>query len=227
MKMSQVIVFDFDGTLVDTKRAYIEMMGRAFDKFNLKIKSEDVAKTLVPTIRGTIERLLMRTKRYEAQLVSSLEEETIELLSSLWVQHLKVDDDIIELLEKLRENNCKLYLASNSHSSFVLPALKKLKLKQYFVEIITLDSGLESKRDMLVAVAHNSGIKVQDLTYIGDTIMDVELADSLGCKLIVLLTPRSWDFDKKRQLKKAASGCEKIRIVNGIQGAEKELLGSY
>lgn len=223
--MAQIIVFDFDGTLVDTKRAYVEMMAQAFAKFNIKIKSEEVARTLVPTIKGTIERLLMRYKDYQAQMVHKLELTTIELLSSRWIEHVKIDSSIIELLDALSENDNTLYLASNSHSSFVLPTVKKFKLKKYFKDIVTLDSGYKSKSDMLKALAKKSKRPVRELRYIGDTIMDVEMAEELGCELIILLTPSSWDYDKKRKLIKAAAGKPRVRVVKNIKDAETALLG--
>jgi phosphoglycolate phosphatase-like HAD superfamily hydrolase len=122
------------------------------------------------------------------------------------VGHLQISEETVALLDKLKGNGYELYLASNSHSSFVIPALTRLGLNEYFHEIITLDSGYEGKADMLKAIASVNGRSITDLTYIADTLTDVKLADSLVCDLIVLLQPSSWDYDKKVLLVNAASG---------------------
>ncbi|UCH88114.1 MAG: HAD family hydrolase [Thermoplasmata archaeon] len=224
MAKAKVIVFDFDGTLVDTRAAYVEMLGRAFDRFGIRVRSAEVSRTLVPTIKGTIERLLMRTKRYEAQLVHKLEHETIELLGTRWVKNVVVKKDMIELLAKLNEKGSTVYLASNSHSSFVLPALKKFDLEQYFREVITLDSGYNGKHEMLTDISQRSGCALKSLVYVGDTRMDIEMAEELGCRLVLLITKSSWDFDKKSQLVEAAKGKKNVKVAFGLKEAEELLV---
>jgi phosphoglycolate phosphatase-like HAD superfamily hydrolase len=225
--MDRVIVFDFDGTLVDSRSAYVEMLTTAFKRYVPAVRTEEVAKNLIPTIKGTIEQLLMRYKRYNAKLVHQLEDTTIDLLSTRWLEYLKVTDDIVRLLDKLNNNGSTLYLASNSHSSFVLPAVEKFDLAKYFEDIITLDSAYKSKGEMLQGIVDKNSCAMESMTYIADTLLDIKIADELGCKLILLLTPSSWDYHKKRQLVKAANSKPIIKIAEGIPEAEELLLNGY
>jgi phosphoglycolate phosphatase-like HAD superfamily hydrolase len=223
--MTRPIAFDFDGTIMNTKSAYVEMLVQAFENHGVDITREEVSNALVPSIKGTIEWLLARHKRSESKLAEKLETSTITLLSTQWMENISPTDKINELLDIFFDNDIELYIVSNSHSSFVLPALAKFKLGKYFRDVITLDSGFNDKIDMLEALAKRTGLHITELLYIADTMMDIEVAEKLGCELMVLLTPSSWDYDKRIQLALAVDGNKQISIVNNVHEAQNLLFG--
>jgi len=217
------IIFDFDGTLVDTRATYVEMMHVAFEKESIEISEEDISANLVPSISTTIELLLDGMDKNDEKLVKKLENSVIALLSSGWMDHIGLNKNIKSLLDSLYDEGHELYLVSNSHSSFVLPALAKFGLGKYFREVLTLDSDYNDKVDMILGLAVKIGELVIDITYIADTLMDVEFADEVGCKFLLLITPSSWDFNRRSELVRSVIGKPKMRVVDGVQNAIKAL----
>lgn len=221
--VTKKIVFDFDGTLVDTKMAYCQAMASAFAEKDIEIAPEEVMEFLFPSIAGTIAEILSAMNLYQRKLVLELEQETIDTLSAAWFGNVNITDGIIELLDDLKNNGSELYLVSNSHSSFVLPALTEFQLGEYFNNIVTLDTGYKDKSESLEYVAHNAGCMVGELVYIADTMMDAQIAVDLGLPLIVLITEGSWDYDRKDELKEALKGRNRIDVVSKVADVKKIL----
>ena len=217
------ILFDFDGTIMDTRSAYVLMIVEAFNKANIPTTPEEVSRQLIPSIKGTIRKLLVDLDMEDDKLVKKLESSTITLISSEWMDLIKLNKNIKELLDSLYDDGHDLYLVSNSHSSFVLPAIAKFGLGKYFREILTLDSGNIDKIDMILELAVKLGELVIDITYIGDSLMDVTLAEEVGCKFLLLITPGSWDFDKREELVKSVIGKNNMRVADGVQNAKAAL----
>jgi phosphoglycolate phosphatase-like HAD superfamily hydrolase len=222
--MGRTIVFDFDGTVMDTKIAYVNSIAKAFEGMQINITSEEISYTLFPSIRGTIERILAQNNRPEAYVAATVERRTIDILSNNWQNYVKVTQGMPELLEALNGNGFKMCIASNSHSSFVNPALSIFELEKYFCEILTLDTGTGDKSQSMKVLAKKLGLKPSELIYIGDTIMDIELATTLKCKLFLLLSPSSWDYPNKEQAINAAIGKSRVKICEDVEELEKQLL---
>lgn len=224
--MKRAIVFDFDGTLMDTREVYIEMIHMAFDNYGISIAKKEISEALIPSIRETIKNLLTQNSIFEEKLVKKLEQTTIDLLSSQWTDHISPVNEIKNLLDLLFDNGNELYIVSNSHSSFVLPALAVYKLGKYFREVITLDSGYEDKMQALEELANKLDINVSDIIYIGDTIMDVELSEKMGFDLLLLITKSSWDYERRDELVNVSLSNPQVRIANGVKNAINALTES-
>jgi phosphoglycolate phosphatase-like HAD superfamily hydrolase len=190
----------------------------------LSVTAEDIYKYLVPSISITIEHILTAKFTYDVELVKKIENSTITLLSSEWMDRITINNGIIELLDGLLKAGNELHIVSNSHSSFFLPAIAKNKLGKYFQEIITLDTGYTDKGEMLQGLARTTGKNISNIMYIGDTMMDLELGLSVGCMVVILITRSSWDYEKSQDIAKAAIGKEQVRIIDGVQNAKIALL---
>jgi phosphoglycolate phosphatase-like HAD superfamily hydrolase len=224
--LTKKIVFDFDGTLVDTKVAYCQAMASAFAEKDIEISPEEVSEFLFPNITGTIAEILTAMGRFQRDLLAELVQETIDTLSAAWFGNVKLVDGIMDLLDELKSNGSELYLVSNSHSSFVLPALTEFQLGEYFNNVVTLDTGYNDKSESLRYVAHNAGCMVGELVYVADTMMDAQIADEMGLPLIVLMTESSWDYERKDELKEALKGRNRIDIAKNLKDVKK-ILNKY
>jgi len=220
------LVFDFDGTLVDTRGAYCQAMAEAFNQKDIDLAPEEIAEFLFPSIRGTIADILRAMERFNRQLVLDLEKDTIDSLSALWFGNVQPIKGMPELLNELRDTGSQLYLVSNSHSSFVLAALTDFQLGECFNNIVTLDSGHRDKSESLEYIAHNASCLVAELVYVADTIMDAHISNELGLPLIILLTKCSWDYDRKDEFPEAIAGMKRVDIAPSVKDA-KMLLMKY
>ncbi len=198
--MTNNIVFDFDGVLIDSKRMYVELIRKSLLEFGLSISFEDISDKLIPLITGTIERILPVDTKTRDIMLNQIVERVIELTSLEGLNYISLCNDADNTLEHLKGNNYNLFLLSNSHSTFINKVLTHYNLNQYFDEIITLDSGFTSKDEALNHILIMENIAPGNLVYVGDTRADVTLATNVGCKIVIILNEISWDFHKRQEI---------------------------
>lgn len=188
-----VIVFDFDGVLIDSKRMYVELIHLALNENGVKIPYKEIDKKLIPSIKATIENVTPKNIKDRTNVKISAEKRVIGITSTEGLEYIKLNKDAINTLVELKKDN-RIFLLSNSHSSFINKALNKFNLKQYFKEIITLDSGFMSKNDALRYISKLENVDISDVIYVGDTKEDIKIATEVGCKIIVIFSKISWDY---------------------------------
>lgn len=188
-----ILVFDFDGVIIDSKKMYVELIKKALEEKRVKILIGEIDEKLIPSIKGTIEKVLPDKIENRERVINKTEKRVIELTSAKGLNYVELSKHAINTLEALKKNN-KIFLLSNSHSGFINKVLNKFNLNHFFDDIITLDSVFSSKDKALRHISKIENIKISDIFYIGDTREDIKLARNVGCKIIIVFNSISWDF---------------------------------
>lgn len=200
IEMVKNIVFDFDGVLVNSKRMYVELIKKALEENGLKVSFKKINEKLIPSIKGTIEKVLPKNIANREKVIKKMERRVIELTSTEGLGYISLCDGAVTTLKNLKEKDNMIFLLSNSHSSFINKALGSFGLNLYFDEVITLDSGFQSKDDALRYLSKMENVTPADIVYIGDTENDVKLARRTGCKIVIIFNGISWDFPNKQKI---------------------------
>jgi phosphoglycolate phosphatase len=172
------VVFDLDGTLVESHIDY-EKMGEKIRnllyEMGMKTQIEDRRKAY-SIIRGGSETLL------EYGLPKEKLEETLVRLDGVMnsieleaLPHMLLKPNAVKTLTKLKENNYKLGIATRSHGEYALKALDKFNIASYFDGIIGRDETPYPKPDPrhLLAIIKLIETKPEETLYIGDTTTDL------------------------------------------------------
>ena len=147
-----ILVFDFDGVIIDSKRMYVEFIKNALNENGIKIPYNQLEKKLIPSIKKTIENVILEKIENKEKIVEKTEKRVIELTSTKGLDYIKLVKDAKSTLKNLSKNN-KIFILSNSHSLFINKVLNSFNLEKYFNEIITLDSGFSSKYKALFYIS--------------------------------------------------------------------------
>jgi pyrophosphatase PpaX len=198
--VDRILVFDFDGLIVDSKRMYIELIKKALEENGQRFSFEEISEKLIPSIKGTIERILPEHMENKSTVVEKSEEKAIELTSTDGLNFISLCDDAANTIRELMERGSKMYLLSNSHSTFIEKALRFFNIDSYFEEVFALDSGFSSKDDALRHISKINNVGLADVTYIGDTENDVKLARRVGCRIIIVFNEISWNFPNRQRI---------------------------
>jgi len=197
--MAKNIVFDFDGVLVDSKRMYVELIKKALEENGLKVSFKEIDEKLIPSIKGTVEKVIPKHMANREMVIEKTERRVIELTSTEGLGYISLCDGAVSTLKNLKKDN-RIFLLSNSHSTFINKILGSFGLNPYFDEVITLDSSFPSKEDALRHLSKMEDVRLADIVYIGDTKNDVRLAKRAGCKIVILFNEISWDFPNKQKV---------------------------
>jgi phosphoglycolate phosphatase len=196
MKKVDFIVFDFDGTLVNTGDDITAAVNHTLGALNIPVlKKETVIRFVGDGVRKLVKRSLGNENH--GKLI-----EALEILRAYYAEHLLDTTDLYpgvrDVLEYYKDN--KKSVVTNKPYSFTLDIARGLKIENYFDDIIGIDSFTYGKPDprivdMLLDRYH---IGKEKAVVVGDGVNDIMLAKNSGVKSCALLNGYSQREDLLR-----------------------------
>lgn len=179
------IIFDFDGTLFDTRNAIAATINKTFqDKLGLAISEERIWGTIQKgiTLEETFDSLLPKEKRMEvADWVTRYRE---IYNSGLGLKMSKPFGNLKSLFSSPLLNGVSLVLVTNKGRVAVEQILQKDNIEQVFDIIVAADGSSPTKPD---PKSYYDRIKPnlpdgadEHVMVFGDTMADIEYADKIG-----------------------------------------------
>jgi len=180
----KLIMFDLDGTLVDTSKDITNALNYAIKPYGLKdLTVEDTIKMIGEGITRLIEKVLSDEK-------SQWRDEVIKRFLAYYSEHLidysSVYPYVRETLEKL--NGYKKAVISNKKEYLSMKLLDKLGLLKYFNLVIGSDTTSERKPSPIpvIHVFTKLGVDPHESIIVGDSNYDIEAGKRAGIKTVAV-----------------------------------------
>jgi len=208
-----LLVFDFDGTIVHSKKMCLFVFKKAFKKYGLSFTYSQIAPHFGPPAKIVIESLIGRQK-----LNKKIEKEVDFLKRTIGLKMMKLRCRS-SFLKKLAKKHF-LILRTNADRSSTFKFLKKHKIFNLWQEIITPENRISKskiktlryfknkfknrklppvvKQGLLRGSARHCIVSDSAIVYIGDLVDDIKAARSVGIYSIAIL-----GWDKTENLRKA------------------------
>jgi phosphoglycolate phosphatase len=184
-------IFDFDGTLIDSFPAMLQIFNEKIRNNKDPLTAEEVLRLRGMTSRKAIRALGIRWWQIPKLLFRGLPE-FYELIPSL-----KTFEGLPSVIKQMYERGDKLYIVtSNTHES-VDKFLKLQELDGYFTEIVT-GAGLFKKAKHIRKLIKEQQLRRVETVYIGDETRDIQAARLARIKIVSV----SWGFNTKAILEK-------------------------
>lgn len=127
------IIFDFDGTIVDTSEGIVKSIHYAFERLNIhKITDQEIRAIIGPPLRDMLELLL---KTQDEELIASGIRFFRERYGNEGLRELELYKGVRETLQILYKNNFNLFIVTSKPYIFVLHILQELGIRHYFKDI--------------------------------------------------------------------------------------------
>ncbi len=172
------IIFDFDGTLIDSAPSILT-------GFEHVLKANGI-EPLTPLVSSIIGPPLIQTLK---KLSGINDEKKILKMAEQFKEYYDVEgcllskpyDDVDHGLKKLVEDNFELHIATNKRYIPTINIIKHLNWDNLFVSVYTLDkagAAFKTKSDVIKKQIEDFTLSVDQVTYVGDRLEDMEAAQS-------------------------------------------------
>lgn len=189
--MYSAVIFDLDGTLLDTLDDLWTAVNAALQKFSLPLRTREEVRSFVGN--GIVKLMERATGKVEKEVFDGTLAEFKRYYGEHCEDKTKPYEGIIELLKVLQAKGAQTAVVSNK-ADF---AVKKLA-KGYFEGLLAYavgeneEAGIRKKPapDSLLAVMESMGAGTDSTVYIGDSEVDIQTAKNAGVKCISV----TWGF---------------------------------
>lgn len=179
--MPKTILFDLDGTLTDSGEGIINCAIVALEHFHLPIPSREALRVFVgPPLQESFLRFGVPADRVD---------EAIAVYRSRYIPIGKFENipypGIRELLEALKAEGHKLYVATSKPETMSVEILEHFGLAKYFDQICgaSMDASRSTKEAVIAYLLEQNG-RADNMVMVGDTKYDVIGAKKHGISTI-------------------------------------------
>jgi phosphoglycolate phosphatase-like HAD superfamily hydrolase len=177
-----LLIFDFDGTIVDTKSLYYNAIYNSVKRFGYKY--EDVDRIID---RGANLKKSLKMLGLKPLMILIMKRKVMkEVKKQIPTVHKCRDVDSIKELKQDK------ILVTNSLKSAVIPLLKHFRLKKEFREVYGFED-FTDKGKFLKDYIKERKLNSEKVYYIGDRAADVKVAKKAKCKSVIITGKCAWD----------------------------------
>lgn len=196
--MGKDILFDLDGTLIDSGEGIINCALQVLEHFGLPLPSQEAMRVFVgPPLTDSFQRFGVAADQIpEAIRVYR----SHYMVTGIYENH--VYPGIPELLEALRSHGHRLFVATSKPEFMTNQILERFDLIRYFTLICgaSTDTCRNTKESVIAYLLEQSG-GLESPVMIGDTVYDVKGAAYHGISAVGV----SWGYGKCEDMREAGA----------------------
>ncbi|MEI8067961.1 MAG: HAD-IA family hydrolase [Candidatus Shapirobacteria bacterium] len=188
MKITDVI-FDFDGTIVDTFDLSIKIFNEVSGEFNFReITDKEVKKWKDFGIKKILKEVNISIFKLP-KIISRVQEIQTER-----IDEVVVFDGVLKVMKELQDRGYGLGILTSNSKANVEFFFNKHKFKG--IKYIYSGNSLFGKDKLIKKLLKKNDLKKEQVIYLGDEIRDVESCQKAGIKIIAV----SWGYNSKKAL---------------------------
>jgi HAD superfamily hydrolase (TIGR01549 family) len=182
------VIFDLDGTLVDTLDMHILAFAKLFQEIKLTISKERISENMGRTPKDTLLTLIPEIKEDQNRLIT-LANRKEEILSTL-LENIPLFKGAQKLLDHLKKQKIPLALASSTPKFNVEKMLTSAGILDYFNVIITGEDITVGKPnpEVFLKAASKGHFSNDECMVIGDSPHDVFASKNAEMRIVAINT---------------------------------------
>jgi HAD superfamily hydrolase (TIGR01509 family) len=171
--MIKAILFDFDGTIVDSLKHHLTAWKRSFFETGSDLDDDEVIKRVFYQVNEEKDPKYkvnkLRVSLYEKYLLEAYE-------------NLEKHQDIDQVLTQLKQLSISMAIISFSESYIIVEHLKRLNIDKYFDFVLGWSDVEKVKPDPEIAIKamNRLGVKPDETLLVGDTNWDILTGKNAG-----------------------------------------------
>ncbi len=201
------VVFDLDGTLIDSLTEIATATNQILEEGGYPTHPVEAYKYFAGYgARVLIERAVPPEVRETREVLEPLLKRFLTLYHHLTGTIAHPYEGIAEMLTALEQKGLQLFVLTNKPHTSAQECVKALMPHWHFTQVMGAREGVPTKPHPAGAleILHTTGIKGEEMLYLGDTSVDMETATGAGMVPVGVL----WGFRQRAELE--ASGARHI-----------------
>ncbi len=197
----KLIIFDCDGTLLDSQHGIVEAMSQAIAAASLPpIPREKILAIIGLSLPTAIAQLMPDTDEPTVQKITADYRTAFQELRKDPGYHEPLYDGMLDLIHQLAAKDDHLLGVATGKSRRGMNVLfDRLDLHAHFVTVQTADTHPSKPHPSMIETAlRHAGVEAKRAVMIGDTTYDMEMAQNAGVRAIGV----SWGYHPARDLKR-------------------------
>ena len=184
MTKYKAVIFDLDGTLLNTSEGIISSVKYTIEKMGFEPLDEDVLTSFIgPPVQNSFQR------------VYNLDEETKNKVAAIFREHYstvdlckaKLYDGVIETLAQIRQKAIKIGVATYKRKDYARTILDEFGISEYCDSIVGSDfEGKFAKSDIINICIDSLHVEKSDVVMVGDTEHDLFGAQNIGVDFLAV-----------------------------------------
>ncbi|MEO5765529.1 MAG: HAD-IIIA family hydrolase [Casimicrobiaceae bacterium] len=179
----RAVIFDLDGTLIDTAAEIAVALNRTLGERGLPALTKKNVENLIGRgVRSMVERALKQVGASDYGVDAAVARFEAHYTKTVGTE-AELFPGVLPGLLLLREKGYKMSVVTNKPRYFTERLLERLEVKMLFTGLVTGDDGIRRKPhgDMLDAACRAMGSSARSSLMIGDSDHDVIAARNVGC----------------------------------------------
>ena len=198
------VLFDLDGTLLDTAPDLISCLNKALGKHGLASVTPERVKPFISFGAAAMINEGLRNNANQ-DLKSDILETMLELYQTNIAENTVFFEGMIETLNAIEAQGLKWGVVTNKRERFTKPLMTALNLDDRAACIISGDTTANSKPhpEPMLAACKEAGVKPSDCVFIGDAAHDISAGKNARMKTLAAVygylnpvdQPETWGAD--------------------------------
>jgi len=198
------VMFDLDGTLIDSAPIYYEIIDIVFEKLGIPPVPVEILREAMDDGEFDWDFVLpARMKNRKHELIVQARGIIDDIAPAMFRRQIKLIPGAANICKKISAGRMKIGLVTSTPRDYIsvkLAPLREAGIEHLLQVIVTADDVVNKKphAEPLLKGSQKLGVAVEHCVYVGDTRVDIRAGNAAGMKTVGVLT----GFDDYEALKK-------------------------
>ena len=195
----KAVIFDMDGTLIDSTGIWHEIDKAFFAKRNMELPS-DYAQHIVHL--GLTQAAIYTKETYHLrESIQDIIKEWHEMSVDMYQYHVPLKEGALELLKLFKSQSVKMAIATANDEPLYRPCIERLEIGEYFDAIADVNTAKEGKQSakIYLDLAKKLGAEPQNTLVLEDMPTCVKTAFNSGFITVAVYDPASQEYDEEKK----------------------------
>ena len=196
----KAVIFDMDGTLIDSTGIWHEIDKAFFNKRNMELP-KDYAQHIVHL--GLTQAAVYTKETYHLpESIQDIIKEWHDMSVDMYKYHVPLKEGALELLKLFKDNEIKMAIATANDEPLYRPCIERLGIGDYFDAIADVNTAKEGKQSakIYLDLAKKLGAEPQNTLVLEDMPTCVKTAFKSGFITVAVYDHASKEYDSDKKI---------------------------